>query len=82
MHMNRSLFTLLFIAFSPLLLQAQFGSKLLNKVKNKVDQRIDQKTDKAIDKTLDKAEGKEQHAATAPAAPGIETDSDNTTPAT
>jgi len=79
--MNRSLFTLLFIAFCPLLLQAQFGSKLLNKVKNKIDQRVDQKTDKAIDKTLDKAEGKEQPAATAPAAAGNETASAETTPA-
>ncbi|MBS1564240.1 MAG: OmpA family protein [Bacteroidetes bacterium] len=60
--MKNSFLIIILSVFSPVLLNAQFGSKLLDKVKNKVNQRVDQKTDKAIDKTLDKAEGKDQPA--------------------
>ena len=55
--MKLRIFLLLLIAI-PVLSQAQFGGKLLNKVKNKVDQRVDRKVDKQIDKTLDEVEGK------------------------
>lgn len=76
------IFFAILVAVNPLLLQAQFGSRLLNKVKNKVDQRVDQKTDKAIDKTLDEAEGKKQPAGAAAPAAGNEAAATNNAPAT